>query len=194
MTARVRTAFLAPLLLVLASGCDLFATRQPIVESAEQSLWTPPTEPEIVVTNLELAFEIGNFNDYQRALTEDFTFRPDNSDVVQLDLEYPGQDVFADWTREVEVATAQTIWNAADSVFVDFTQFDDDLGQTVRLLKYDYVLTLRTAGQEDSIWEGQAWFTTVQQPNGEWLIQDWEDVASSASRESWGRLKGRNRT
>lgn len=194
MTPRTgRAATVACALALVGGGCDLFATRAPVVESAQESLWTSPTSPEIVVTNLELAFEIGNYNDYQRALTEDFTFQPDAADVAQLDIEFPGQAIFDGWDRAEEVQVAQTIGDAADSVAVDFVQFDDDLGQTVRLLKYRYVLTVSNPAG-DAVFEGEAWFQIAQQDNGEWLIQAWEDVASSTTNDSWGLLKGRNST
>jgi hypothetical protein len=173
-------------------GCDLFATREPEVEGSQESLWTPPTSPEIVVTNLELAFEIGNINDYQRALTADFVFRADASDVAQLEIDRPGEMVFDGWDRDVEVSTVTVIRGSADSVAVSLVQFDDDLGETVRLLKYDYVVRIFGGGAE-SAFEGEAWFQVAQQGNGEWLIQDWEDVASVAAAESWGILKGQNR-
>lgn len=174
-------------------GCDLFATREPEVEGSQESLWTPPTSPEIVVTNLELAFEIGNLNDYERALTVDFAFEPDAADVAQLEIEFPGLGVFDNWDRAVEVEVATTIRGSADSVAVGFVKFEeDDLGQTLRLLKYDYVVSLFAGGARTD-YEGEAWFHIAQQGNGEWLIQDWEDVAIP-SEVSWGILKGRNRS
>jgi hypothetical protein len=188
---RTGRAAVAALLLLAAGGCDLFATRAPEVEGSQESLWTPPTTPEIVVTNLELALEIGNLNDYQRALTVDFVFLPDAADVAQMEIEAPGLDVFEGWDRLVEVEVATTIRGGADSVAVDLAKFDDDLGQTVRVLKYDYVVTL-FSGNLQTFYQGDAWFTIAQQPNGEWLIQGWEDVAIPQT-PSWGILKGRSK-
>jgi hypothetical protein len=183
-----RAAVLAVLL--VPGGCDLFATREPEVEGSQQSLWTPPTSPEIVVTNLELALEIGNFNDYQRALTPDFSFTPDPADVAQLGIEFPGDNVFDGWDRSVEVEVATTIRAGADSVAVELVKFEDDLGQPIRLLKYDYKVTLRT-GTLQTFYEGDAWFTIALQENGEWIIREWEDVAIPQT-PSWGILKGRS--
>ena len=176
---------------VLAGGCDLFATREPVVSGSQESLWQPPTSPEIVVTNLELAWEIGNFNDYDRALTDDFTWTADPADAAQLEIEFPGAGVLDDWDADVEVEVATTIRGSVDSLAVDLIQFDDDQGQTVRLLKYDYTVSLFT-GETRTDYVGEAWFHIAQQPGGEWLIRDWEDVSGQTG-DSWGLLKGRNR-
>jgi len=178
---------------VLLGGCDLFATRDPEVTGSQQSLWTPPTSPEIVVTNLELAFEIGNFNDYRRALTDDFTFAADPGDAAQLEIEFPGTEVLENWTADVDVEVATNIRGGVDSLVVDFVRFDNvDQGQTLRLLKYDYVVSL-FAGDTRTDYVGEAWLSIAQQDNGEWLIRDWEDVAGQSAADSWGLLKGRNR-
>jgi len=177
---------------VLAGGCDVFATREPEVAGGQQSLWTPPTEPGIVVSNLELAWEIGNFNDYRRALTDDFTFTADPGDAAQLEIEFPGEDVLENWDAEVDVEVAATIRGGADSLSVDLVRFEDDLGQTVRLQKFDYTVTV-FAGETATEYVGEVWFSIAQQDNGEWLIRDWMDVAAQGGEDSWGLLKGRNR-
>ncbi len=176
---------------LLAGGC-LFETRAPIVGEGDRSFWEPPTTPEIIVRNLETAFENGIFNDYSRALTEDFVFRPDGADSVQIEVERPGEEVFVEWDREVETATAQTIKDSADSVDVVFTLFSDDLIGDDHLRKENYVLTLFQPGGGEVVYVGQAWFS-IRQIGGEWFIYEWEDVRTSQTTPTWGLLKGRNR-
>jgi hypothetical protein len=176
-------------LALLASGC-LFKTRTPIVGEGERSFWEPPTTPEIIVRNLETAFENGVFNDYSRALTEDFVFQPDGADSAQIEIERPGEQVFVGWNREVETEAAQTIKDSADSVDVVFTLFSDELIGDDHLRKEDYVLTLFQGGGEVA-YVGQAWFL-IRQTSGEWFIYEWEDVRTSDA-PTWGLLKGRNR-
>jgi hypothetical protein len=177
---------------VLLGGCDLLATRSPEVEGGQNSEWTPPTLPDIVVTNLKRAWEIGNFNDYRRALTSDFTFEADPGDAAQLEIEFPGTGVLDDWNAEVEVEVATAVRGAVDSLKVDFVRFEDDLGQTVRLQKYNYVVSLYVGGAQTD-YVGDAWFTIARQENGDWLIRDWMDVADQGPEDSWSLLKGRNR-
>lgn len=178
--------------LLLAGGCDLFSTRTPDVASGNESLWQSPTSPQIIVRNLQLAFQAGNFNDYQRALTDDFVFVADPTDVTEMDLERPGENVYEAWNRDVEVTTAQDIRLPADSLTVDLVLFDEVIESTGRLLKYNYSLRIYAGGQPTT-YEGEAWFQTRQESTGEWFIFHWEDIASSAALDSWGLLKGRNR-
>jgi hypothetical protein len=176
--------------LMAGVGC-IFEARTPIVGEGQRSFWEPPTTPETIVRNLETAFENGIFNDYARALTEDFVFRPDGADSVQIELERPGLEIFVGWNREVETETAQAIKDPADSVDVVFTLFSDELIGDDHLRKEDYVVTLFQGGSEVT-YEGQAWFS-IRQIGGEWFIYEWEDVRTSQGAPTWGLLKGRNR-
>ncbi|MGQ0720376.1 MAG: hypothetical protein ACT4PE_02240 [Candidatus Eiseniibacteriota bacterium] len=190
-----RGLFLAGLTVLGAlggAGCDLFATREPPpVEEGTEGIWQTPTTPRIVVENLERALEAPSFGDYQRALTEDFVFRPDDADVVRIGLERPGETPYENWDREVERQTAEAISQSADSVALTLELFEETPIAAARLIKYRYDLTLFSAGT-GTTFEGEAWFQIRQEPNGDWLIFDWEDVASSNT-QSWGLLKGRSR-
>jgi len=177
--------------LFLSGGCSLFETRDPILAGGDDSVWVQPTEPEIVVENLRLAFERAIFNDYIRALTDDFTFVPDASDVAQLEIDFPGQPVYDGWDRTVESDVAEAIRTPADSVRVTFGEpIREDSPEDV-LLKYEYLLWV-FAGGDSTAHEGEAWFRT-RASAGEYRIFEWEDIASSTTRPSWGLLKGRNR-
>jgi hypothetical protein len=176
----------------LGAGCDFFATREPpVVDRGNEGIWQPPTTPRIVVENLERALEASSFGDYQRALTEDFVFRPDDADVVRIELERPGDTPFENWDRDVERQTAEAISQSADSVALVIELFEETPIAAARLVKYRYDLSLFSAGIPTTF-EGEAWFQIRQEPNGDWLIFDWEDVATSTA-PSWGLLKGRSR-
>lgn len=177
--------------LFLPGGCDLFQTRDPIIATGEDSIWVQPTEPEIVVENLRRAFEEAIFNDYLRTFTDDFSFVPDASDVLQLEVDFPGQPIFDGWDRTVETDVAETIRGSADSLRVDLGEPErEDLPEGV-LLKYEYVLGV-FADADSTFYEGEAWFLT-RSSSGEYRIAEWTDIASSPTRASWGLLKGRNR-
>jgi hypothetical protein len=177
----------------MGAGCDLFATREPPpIDEGTEGIWEPPTSPQIVVENLERAFEAGSSSDYIRALTEDFVFRPDDADVVQIDLERPGEGRFDNWDREVERETALAIHQSADSLDLGLQLFEEVVTATGRLIKYRYDLVL-TQPSGATTYAGEGWFQVRQEANGEWLIFDWEDVANSPTADSWGLLKGRTR-
>ena len=189
----VAFALLAAAASLAAAGCDLFATREPQTSSGSGSQWERPTSPEIIVDNLEVAFENAIFNDYRRTFTEDFTFVPDDSDRFDMDtIERPGEEVYEEWDREVESSTAETIALASDSLFVALVQFDDVDVQGNRRLKYDYTLEVFSSGEVNS-YVGEAWFLIRQESNGEWFIQEWQDVRSADGGTSWGFLKGLSR-
>jgi hypothetical protein len=157
----------------------------------EASVWEPPTSPELILLNLETAFEQGIFNDYRRALTEDFAFHPDETDSFAVEVERPGENTWADWDRDVETETAESIRGGVDSVDVAFTLLAEEGDADDRLRKEDYSLVLYLPG-ETKTYAGEAWIR-VRQVSGEWFIYEWTDIASSPSHESWGLLRGRNR-
>ena len=181
----VRNRLGAALAVLLLAGCGWFDTREPIEGEGDSSDWEIPTTPEIIVRNLIVAFENGNFNDYRRALSSDFRFVPDGTDVAELAITRPGQPVYENWTAEVETETAETI--RQDSLSVELSNLVEEIEGQDRRLRYDYVLT-RFQDPEDQVFSGELFFR-VREVSGEWIIFEWEDVASSSD-PSWGRLKG----
>jgi hypothetical protein len=177
------------LFVLLFAGCGAFDTRNPIIGTGQISRWEPPTSPEIIVRNLEVALEDGNFNDYQRALTSDFVFHPDAADSFEIELNRPG--AFANWNRDVEVQTAQTIETSADSLRLTVSPPTQEIVGDDRLLKQTYILTLEKVTGEESF-EGEAWLWT-RQVAGEWFIYRWRDIRTSEDLRSWGFLKGDRR-
>ncbi|GJM44240.1 MAG: hypothetical protein DHS20C21_10820 [Gemmatimonadota bacterium] len=196
MGKRARWEWAVPIVVALwlpGAGCGLFDTRDPVIGDTEGGIWIPPTRAEIVVENLERAFEAGVFTDYQRALTEDFLFTPDESDVATYEQERPGEDVFGEWTAEVETNAAESIWTGAGGELeLTLTFTTEQLIPEGRLRKYDYTLLVTTSGQAQE-YRGEAWFSLTQLTGGDWAIFGWEDVASDSQVPSWGFLKGAQR-
>ena len=187
---RARFAAVA-LALTVSAGCELLKPREPVISTGEGSQWERPISPSVIVDNLEIAFESGIFNDYSRALTEDFTFTPDDADLSDLNtIVRPGENAYADWTREIETLTAESIALSADSVAVEFEFFSEDSETSgLRRLKYHYDLAVYSGG-EATHYLGDAFFGIGQQSNGEWYIQEWEDVRAVDGENTWGYLKG----
>jgi len=183
----------AAMLFLPGAGCDLFATRKPDVSGVGTSVWLTPVTPQIIVENLASSFQGGVFSDYQRTMTEDFLFRPDETDVFNIEVIRPGEAVFENWNREVETTTAEAIFGSAESVGLVLGLMREELIADGRLLKYAYDLTLTAPGGDAVLYEGQAWFKVRQDVgSGEWFIFDWEDIASEEA-PSWGFLKGSRR-
>jgi hypothetical protein len=174
------------------AGCDLFGVRDSEGGSGGTNVWVPPTRPEIIVQNLVAALEVGSFGDYQRAFAPDFEFVPDGTDVTQMQIERPGEPVYDGWNKDVETQVAEAIRGSAQTLDLRTSFFEEQLVDEGRLHKYEYTLTLENAGGVN-VYQGEAWFTIVQQTNGDWLIAGWQDIITPNTVESWGRLKGRNR-
>lgn len=175
------------------AGCSLFDARSPEAGDSESD-WVAPLIPDQIVTNLEVALESGDFNDYRRTFVEEFVFLPDQTDVAQIAIERPGEEVYEDWDRDVETETMEQVFSSSDSLRVDFTKFEERIeGETIQMF-YRYTL-LRYRGAEVDDLRGEAWYRVGQVLGGEWYILEWEDVISDETgvEGSWGLLKGRER-
>ena len=133
---RIAFALLAATAILAAAGCDLFETREPETSSGSGSQWERPTSPEIIVDNLEVAFENAIFNDYRRALTEDFTFVPDDSDRFDMDtIERPGEEVYeaakANLTANAPLRDVATPERCADAILAFIQHHTFSTGQTI---------------------------------------------------------------
>lgn len=182
-----RAAIALPALAIL--GCDALSPRVPEPPDEGSSEWVPPTQPAIAVQNLKNTFELGEFGDYARGFTEDFVFLPDPADVAGMETERPGEFVYLDWTKDVEVEVAEAI-RTGQPLTLDLEFVEESLENDGRLRKYDYVLTLSGVTEE---YRGQAWFRIRQEANLDWLIFQWQDVPETGF-TTWGRLKGRSRS
>lgn len=192
MDRTIRWIASAVALLSLAA-CGFFETRDPEEGGGEETFWQPPTSPQIIVRNLELAFENKIFNDYRRTMTADFFFRPDPADSFQISVDRPGVPVFVGWDRDVESSTAEQIAaDAAEIQLIFAPPTEEIVGDNDRLLKQAYTLTINRAGETD-VYQGEAWLWTRQVVN-EWYIYRWEDVRRDPFPAlTWGYHKGQRR-
>ena len=74
------------------------------------------------------------FTDYQRALTDDFTFKPDERDVTTYEQERPGENVYGGWTAEVETQVAESIWTSATELELTLVFLEEE--EALLLLAY----------------------------------------------------------
>ena len=115
----MRIALALTLVAPLLAGCDLFSTRTPSAAEGGDSVWLTPVSPQTIVENLRASFQAGNFGDYERTMTEDFVFVPDESDVFDIELVRPGEEVFAGWNKQVETSTAEVIFGSVAELRVE---------------------------------------------------------------------------
>ena len=64
------------IMLVLATGCYLFATRTPEPPGTEPGAYRQPDTPDQVLENLRYAIAELNAPNYRRSFSDDFRFQP----------------------------------------------------------------------------------------------------------------------
>ncbi|UCH85225.1 MAG: hypothetical protein JSW50_05925 [Candidatus Latescibacterota bacterium] len=187
-TFRLIPALALSLVMLSTVGCDIFDTREPEPPGSGGTPWEPPTVPSIVFTNLTTGLEDLTGVNYEKSLGETFKFVPMPADVDRL-----GPEVFADWTKSVEVDVTQRILAAASSVEVSFINPEQTLDQdpfATFEAPYELIVT-DTQGKKET-YKGRARFDMQRLSQGWHLIQ-WEDLEGVQGFATWGYLRGTTR-
>jgi len=179
-------------LLLAVSGC-IFEPREPNPPSSgEETTWVVPYTPGDVFLNLASGFAGSSNSNYERSLHDDFTFKPLPADEAQL-----GSDVFADWTKQVELQVLTRLkgeYSSKRSI-----RFGDENGQLekvkeeVGLVIYEgeYRIELDQGGATE-VYSGIARLTVEQTSLG-WMLKEWEDLDVNGNYPTSGNLRGRLR-
>ncbi len=181
MTAGVTGALLCAL------GCGIFDTREAETPGSGGTPWVSPTLPQLVFDNLESGLEFRTIGNYEKSLGDAFTFIPLPSDVDRL-----GPDVFANWTKAVEVEVTQVILTDATAVQVSFTkeQIRNDADFADFRVAYELIVTF-TRGETETF-KGVAQFDMQRLPSG-WHLIRWTEQEGVEGFATWGYLKGISR-
>jgi hypothetical protein len=177
-------------------GCGLFEPRTPEDPDPTQGSLNaqPPTEPDIVITNLQSAIEQKNVANYMNCFADPlksswrFIFIP-SADASAL---YAG--VLSAWTRDEEQAYFQNlIARSPASAFARLvlTQKSKDVSADSVVYSYDYSFTFehsdpgfpRTA-------VGNLQFSLGIDNNNFWVIYRWTDFKTTDG-ASWSLFKGK---
>jgi hypothetical protein len=170
--------------LVVLVGCGIFDTRNAETPGSGGTPWVPPTLPAQVFINLESGLEDLTGANYEKSLADVFTFIPLAADVDKL-----GPDVFAGWTKTVEVGVTEVILNDSKSVAVEFirTQIRDEADFADFRVNYQLVVTY-TRGETETF-KGVAQFD-MQRIGGNWQLIRWTDQQGIEGFATWGYLRG----
>jgi hypothetical protein len=176
---------------LLASGCSLFATREPEPPgSGGTSVFKQPDRPDVVIENLVSAVGgMSTFN-YTRCLSGDtFTFTP----TISAQQTYP--DVFTGWGMDSEELWFSTMSSAARQTsghsLVISDLREESVSATERRFIGDYTLTVyhnRASQGVPNLVRGRFIMTLVGADNGLWSIREWTDISVGAN-PSWSDLK-----
>jgi hypothetical protein len=181
----------------LVASCGVFEPRDS--ESPEEgsggSVYVPPQEPPVVVSNLVTVMVESPHTAYPELFSEDFTFVPDPDDVLTLESIY-GQGVFDNWDVDVEVQVGDRLFSRYFLALLELSEgtVTEDTDSTYTVFhEYEFDIL------GDRGWlktRGAANFRIKRDPSDNlWYLYQWEDFRTESSDSTgidgtWGLLKG----
>ena len=189
-----RTALVAVVCLGLAGITSCFKTRDAVPPTVVGNSPVPPLTVYDVLYNMELAVNNQNPVFYEELFTADFVFKPDPSDSVEVEKDFPG--AYAGWGYDVETGVMEYILDPVRCKYASLelqeeTEVIIDESDTTSVIQRDYTLLLR---HETSVgYYGTTRFFLRKLADGYWYIDKYVDYLNEAQETSWGRLKGETR-
>ncbi|MBI5403227.1 MAG: hypothetical protein HY959_07480 [Ignavibacteriae bacterium] len=180
------------LLALLYSGCGLFGLRDVETPTEPRSTFTPPTTPDIVLSNLTNAIIDKDINNYLQCIvdtatsTKKFVYTADIASQIQ----YP---VFQNWQLVNErnyfynllaLTGAQSTSLLFASNVITNTYSDSAVYDMEYLLRFDHQKT--TVAKTLT---GKLRFIMVMNSKNLWAISRWIDFKSVESDTTWSVLK-----
>ncbi len=199
MKCKFSSVVFSILLLAFAAGC-LFDPREPDNPGGEEEeCWTVPNTPKDAFLNLKCGFEASSNSSYERSLyDEEFIFNPRAQDSILL-LNSLGYNVFADWTKAIEVDMLSSL--KAFYVGKRFIQFGDEemnfesenVDVKIAWFEGPYIIVLKENEAKIDTFSGKARFYIIQSTQG-WVLRRWEDTDVNGNYPTSGWLRGTSRT
>jgi hypothetical protein len=190
------------LLAILGCAKNPFSTRPSEPPLGAGGTWDTPQSPDVAVRNLLFSYNEKVISNYELCLSDSFLFSaPEDS----IDAINDGRgDLFADWGRAVDVASATIIfrnYSGSDTLNLFLTmglspENSDVLEDSTATLyrNYNLLIVKVNAGTPDSITaSGLATFHLNQEQLNWWTIRWWEDLPSGTGNYSWGDFKAEYR-
>ncbi len=182
-----------PALLFLA-GCGLFEPRDPENPAASRLDFLPPTEPSIVIDNLQSAIDQKNIANYTACFSDPasggrtFVFIPSAEASAQYGL------AFASWGIAQEQAYFQNlIARSATNAYAGLllTQKSQLVTADSVIYSYDYTFTFEhsEAGFPRTA-QGNLQFALAPDPANRWSIYRWIDFKTGTD-ITWSMFKGK---
>jgi hypothetical protein len=177
---------------VLISGCGLFGLRDVEIPTEPRSTFTPPTTPDIVLSNLSNAIIDKDINNYLQCLvdtsssTRRFVYTADIASQIQ----YP---VFQSWQTNNEknyfynllsLTNAQSTSLLFISNIITNTYSDSAIYDMEYLLRFDHQKT-----NVAKTLTGKLRFIMVVNTKNLWAISRWTDFKAVDTDTTWSVLK-----
>jgi hypothetical protein len=181
-------------LLAFLLGCGIFEPREPEEPTQSGLNFIPPTDPEIVITNLQAAVDQKNIANYMSCFTDPqrqnhpFVFFPSAEGSAQYGA------VLNNWSRlkEEEYFTnliAQSPENAFSNLLLSLTSSVVTADSVV--YEFDYSLTFQHADPGfPQTGRGRLQFTIGVDNSNFWTIHRWIDYKTTDD-PTWSLFKGK---
>ncbi len=174
------------IMLVLATGCDLFATRTPEPPGTETGAYLQPDTPDQVLENLRNAIAELNAPNYRRSFSDGFRFQP----TAEAEAQNPS--IWNGWSAQEEESYFRALVEAARLTSGNELRLTD-IEQTAGSVRYtvdaSYVLVLNHRSTElPNTLQGRVAWSIEKGQDGLWYIATWTDN-SIGTAASWSDLK-----
>ncbi len=173
---------------VVVPGCGIFDTREPTPPeplSSNKVSFIPPNDPSGVFANLKSGIENLDGENYNRSLSESFSFVPLVDDMLDSP---PG--TFDNWDKTTEESVINFMVSGPDTIDFDYDaavlQDQTDWVQ----FRVDYDLRVVTNDPPDErVYRGVAEFE-MRRISGQWKLDLLKDIERVEGYTSWGYRKG----
>ncbi len=175
-------------------SCGIFETRTPQEPSQSSLNYSPPTDPTIVISNLESAIDDKNVANYISCFSDAaktgraFTFTPSADAVAQ----YPS--ILNSWTYGEEQAYFQNLVSRSPTTAFSslvLTLKSSVITSDSVVYNYDYTFTFdHTDPGFPKTARGNLQFTIVPDNTNFWSICTWSDFKTTSD-ITWSYFKGR---
>ncbi|MDR0927725.1 MAG: hypothetical protein LBO69_08175 [Ignavibacteria bacterium] len=186
-----RILYILALALFLLTACTLFDTRTPEEPDGDNSIFLPPTSPDIVIANLLEAVNTNNADNYAACfIASGYVFMPSNDAAAK----YPS--LFDNWGVNDEKQFMLSLTTTLGKANYLRLSFDNKEFATITadsaLLVTNYILNFDLANTSyPTNYAGKASFTIAKGASGLWAISRWQDYSDADTEETISGLKAR---
>lgn len=174
------------------ASCGLFDTRSVEPPTDPRSNFSPPTSPDIVLTNLQFAIAEKNLTNYIACMSDSaitgrgFSFIAD----VITNAQYP---ILSNWSYQRERIyytnlISQTDIQSSSNLFFSNPQLITTLDSVIYDADYILVYAHNNPGVAKTF-QGKLRFTMFQDSRNLWSITRWQDFKNSNNDTTWSELK-----
>lgn len=189
------TLIILLLALIFNYGCDIFETRDPEQPNSSRSNFEIPSEPQIVIQNLQNAFSDRNSDNYQKnfasgppLVNKIFSFLPTSQALSSDPALWASWDVVSEFQYFNNLVT-RVPEGLPITLLLSEEQYSPSIDSTIYTAKYFISIPNLTGDPE--IYEGSLKFNMITDNQLAWVIHYWEDIAKENS-SSWSNLKIEN--